>query len=80
MSPLSNGLKLRALVYDILPGGRCRKAVLGVCNGLSQCYLRAAAQLTQRSAVPPQLHANTTTNTLLCEMTDSLTRLNGIPT
>ena len=78
MSPVSNGLKLQALVYDILPGGRCQKAMLGVCNGLSHGYLRAAAQLTQRSAVPPQLHADTTTNTVLCQMTDSVTRPNGV--
>ena len=29
----STGCKLQALVIDILPGGRCRKAMLGVCTG-----------------------------------------------
>ena len=48
-------------------------------NGLSHPGYLRAAQLTQRSAVPPQLHTDTTTNTLLGEMTDSVTRPNGIP-
>jgi len=41
--------KLQALVYDILPsfGGRCRKAMLGVCTAMTDCALLSNSEMAR---------------------------------
>ena len=51
-----DGVKLQTVVYDILPsGGRCRKAVFGVWDGVSQNTLTRQARTPRLTIIKVSL-------------------------